>query len=457
MLKKYFVFIISGLLFFQACTPTQKIEKPVERYFLADFPESTSVLNIPVAIDLKAFEASLNRQLSGVIYEDKDLNDGDNMMLRAERTEPIKIGFREGFFSYSVPLAIWVKYDLGISKVEARGSLSLDFETTYDIGPDWRFQTHTNLLQHRWIVKPSVKMMGLQIPVGFIADILLKYSKEDLAKGIDDQIAENFDLKGLMETTWIQMFEPILVSEAYLTWLQVNPIDIGMSPLQVKGDTLRGTLVVTSNPALTLGEKPPGANPALLSLPPFDYKMPDTTSFQLNLKTAVTYADAEQLLKQQLLGAVFSQGNKSVTLEDLSLYGRQDRLVVEIVLSGSYKGSIYLEGRPYFNKKRNAIDIEDLEFTLNTRNVLFKTGSWLLKSTIKSEIQDNLDFLLAYNLDDMREQIRTQLQTYPVTEDILLEGNLDAFEISDAVLTPQQMIVWMTLKGKVQVLVKGLN
>jgi len=42
-------------------------------------------------------------------------------------------------------------------------------------------------------------MMGLQIPVGFIADILLKYSKEDLAQGIDDQIAENFDLKGLME------------------------------------------------------------------------------------------------------------------------------------------------------------------------------------------------------------------------------------------------------------------
>ena len=81
----------------------------------------------------------------------------------------------------------------------------------------------------------------------------------------------------------------------------------------------------------------------------------------------------------------------------------------------------------------------------------------MLKSTIKSEIQNNLDFLLAYNLDDMREQIRTQLQAYPVTEDILLEGNLDTFEISDAVLHPQQMIVWMTLKGKVQVLVKGLN
>lgn len=455
MSKNHFLLIISVLLFFQACTSTQKIEKPLESYLPTAAPESPSVLNIPVAIDLRSLETSLNQNFSGVLYEDNDLNDGDNMMLRAERIDAIKIGFREGFITYSLPLSIWVRYNLGISKVEAKGSIMLDFETTYDINPDWQFQTNTVLLRHQWIVKPSVKLIGIQIPAGFIADILLKYSKDNLAAAIDEQIAGSFDLRGTMETTWKQMFEPMLVSETYQTWLQVNPVDIGMSPLQLRGDTLTGTLMVTSMPTVILGEKPALSTPS--PLPAFDYRQPDTTTFQLHLKTAVTYADAEQLLKQELLGSVFSQGSKSVTLEDISLYGRNDRLVVELTLSGAYQGGIYLEGTPVFNKARNTIDIDGLEFTLNTRNVLFKTGSWLLKSTIKSEIQENLDFLLAYNLNDMREQIQIQLQDYPVTKDVTLQGNLDAFEISDAFLSPQQMVVWMTLRGKAQILVKGLN
>lgn len=454
MYGKLLGFVFCALFCLQACKVSEKIERPLESYAL-DPAEELSVLNIPVNIDLRALEASLNREFSGIIFEDTDMKDGDNMMLRAERIDTIKLGFREGFLSYKLPLGIWVKYNLGISTVEARGSIVLDFETTYDINPDWSFQTNTVLLKHEWTQSPKVKLIGMQLPVGFIANILLEYSKEALTASIDNQVSEYFDLQAIMQDTWRQMFQPMLVSETYKTWLQVNPESIGLSPLQLSGDTLAGTLVVSSRPELSIGERPiSGMQPVL---PPFEYINPATEDFKLFLKTAVSYADAEQLLKAQLQGEVFSQGKRSVRVDDIEMYGQDGKLIVRLGLSGTYTGSIYLEGNPYFNSKRNAIDIDNLEFTLNTRNVLFRTGGWLLKSTIKSKIQENLDFLLAYNMEDMRNQIVEQLSAYPITEEIIMEGELDNFEIAEAFLTPHQMVVLMNLKGKVKILVKGLN
>lgn len=454
MTKKFSFIYLGVILLLQGCKINQKIERPLETY-MPETVDELSVLNIPVNIDLRALEASLNKEFSGVVYEDTDLNDGDNMMLRAERIDSIKLGFREGFLSYRLPLGIWVKYNLGISKVEAKGSIVLDFETTYDINPDWSFQTNTVLLGHEWTESPKVKLIGIQLPVGFIADMLLDYSKGDLAAAIDAQVSTYFDLKSMMAETWNQMSEPWLVSEVYRTWLQVNPAKIALTPLQLNGDTLAGTLVVTSRPSITLGEKPMVADPS--ELPSFEYSGGGMEDFNLYLRTSVSYADAEQLLRDQLLGEEFSQGKRSVSVEDVELYGQNTKLIVHLTLSGAYNGSIYLEGNPYFNEKRNAIDIKNLEFTLNTRNVLFKTGAWLLKSSIKGMIQENLDFLLTYNMDDMRKQIEQQLSQYLLSDQISIEGELAAFEIAEAYLTPEQMVVLMKLSGRVKVLVKGMN
>ena len=105
----------------------------------------TSYLNIPIKISLKSLEQSINNQLEGIIYEDKDMQDGDNMMVRAEKKEDIKLSVDSQSIKYKLPLGLWIKYDIGISNVEADGDIALDFKTSFKITEDWKVETITEV------------------------------------------------------------------------------------------------------------------------------------------------------------------------------------------------------------------------------------------------------------------------------------------------------------------------
>lgn len=415
----------------------------------------SSMLNIPVDIDVRELEKSLNEQLKGLLYEDDDIRDGDKMMIRAVKRENIRLSVDSNLIKYRVPLALWIKYDLGISKVEADGDLALSFKTAFDISRDWSVTTKTEIEGYDWLEKPRLKMGSFNLPISFIADLVLKNSKSVITRNIDQVVREQFNLRNMVQDAWKQMFQPILVSEAYNTWLTVNPQFIGMAPLQMKGNKIAGTILVEGKPQVRIGQKPVAITPP--PLPPLQITRETGDDFTLHINTEITYEEAERLAKAQLQGETFSQGRRSVSIQDIELYGQGDKIVVNTVLTGSYKGSIYLVGKPVYNPAKNAIDVESLDYTLDTRSFLAKSAGWLLKSAIKKKIEENMNFLLEYNLREMQAQFQQQLSNYKITEKITLKGELHELGIQNAYLSQESIIVDLALKGKLNVLVKGLN
>jgi len=419
------------------------------------FETPASTINIPIDIDVKELETALNNQLSGVLYEDKDLNDGDKMKMRAEKKEEIRLSVDSQAIQYRLPLKLWIEYDIGISTVEAEGDITIDFRTLIDISSDWNVNTTTQILRHEWTRKPKLKMGFVSLPVGFIANLVLNNSQKVLTRSIDDMVKSNFDLKGQVAEAWKQMFKPFQVSEEYNTWLTINPAAIGMTPLKMERNHITSTLFIEGKPRVNVGGAPQGIFPE--PLPPLRIQEEAADTFTLHLKTKVTYDEAERLAKQQIVGETFSQGRRSVTIEDMEMYGQGNKIVVNTMLSGSYNGSIYLVGEPVYNVRKNTIDIEKLEYTLDTKNFLFRSAGWLLKSAIKSKIQDNLNFLLDYNLKEMQAQFQEQLREYSVSEGITVFGELDDLNIRNAYLVPDGMVIDLGLLGKVNVAITGLN
>jgi hypothetical protein len=415
--------------------------------------ERISIINIPIDIRLDELEQSLNRQLSGTLYEDNNLKD-DNLRVRAVKQDDLRLGLEDEALTYRVPLDLWIQYDLGISKVEATGQITLDFKTAVELTRDWEVATQTEVTSYEWVQKPRIRLAGINLPIGLIADLVLRNSKNTIASSIDDLVKTQFDLRKTVQEAWQQMFEPALVSEEYNTWLVVNPQFIGMSPLEMSNNRIRSTIYVESKPNVKVGEKPqPGF---VRALPPLAIAQVEASDFNLHLNTSISYDEAERLAKAQLVGEKFSYGKRSVTVEDLEFYGQNDRIIINTKLSGTYNGSIYLSGKPVYNTKKNSIDIKDLDYTLDTRNKLFRSASWLFKSTIKNKIEENFDFLLDYNLKDAQQQFKDQLREYKVAEGIILTGDLKDLSIEDAFLTPEGMIVDLALKGRLNVEVKGL-
>lgn len=437
-----------------ACNPSKQLSKPMEHYE-ERFEDRISIMSIPVRIQVKELEKSLNTQMEGLLYEDDDMSDGDNMMVKAEKKEDITLTIDSQLVKYRVPLALWIKYDAGLTNLEADGEIALSFKTAFHITEDWKMETLTEIEGHEWLKKPKLKMGALSLPVGFVADVVLRNSRETITKSIDEMVKENLKLDEIVREAWTQMFDPILISEEYNTWLQVNPENIAMTPLNVEDDVISSTIIVESKPGVKLGEKP--ANNPVNPLPPFQYAVENFDDFVIHLSTEIPYSEAERIAKLSMVGETFESKGKSVRVEDIELFGQGNKLIVNTQLSGSYNGNIYFEGKPEYNTNHNSIDIKDLKFTLESRNFLLRSAAWLLKSTMKKRIQDNMDFLLDYNLKEIESQMQEQLQNYPLTNQIFLNGNLDELFIQNAYLAPDAIKVEVAIKGKLNVQIKGFN
>lgn len=437
-----------------SCKEKGQPARPEETYE-ERFVDKTSTVSIPLEFSIAELENIINFQLQGTLYEDNSFDDGDNMKVLARKRENIRLQAGHQSVTYRVPVGLWIKYNLGLGTVEGTGDIAMEFTTRFSIDSTWRLRTKTELKGYDWLKAPRLRLAGVSVPVETISNYFIRRSTSTIGKSIDDLISENVKLEEHMREAWKLMFDPMEVSPEYQAWLTVSPQRITMTPLVTSDGRIRSTIIVESKPRLSFGSKP--ITPPPPRLPAFSYGREYIDDFTVYVGATVSYTEAERLLRQSIQGERFEQGKKSVTVEGIDLYGQGNQLIVNVQLSGSYDGNIYLTGYPAFNPQTNSIDINNLEYTLDTRNFLYRSAGWLLKGTFKNMIQDNLDFLLKYNLEDMQKQMQEQLNGYEVARGIKLNGQLNELDLYNAYLTSEGIEVSVALSGKLGLDVKGLT
>jgi hypothetical protein len=137
------------------------------------------------------------------------------------------------------------------------------------------------------------------------------------------------------------------------------------------------------------------------------------------------------------------------------LYGKGNKLVVNTLLEGDYDGHLYFIGEPKYNSRKNKIELEKVDFDFTSKRFLLKSASWLFKGSLKRAIQDNLDFYLEENLEEIKKIIQKQLNDYKLSKGIFLNGNLNELNISHVYVAPDGIHVRVGLTGKLNVDVRG--
>ena len=444
--------ILLSVLSTAACKTTQPV-KPMAEYNQY-FEREVSHLYIPIHLEIKELEQNLNSQFDGLVYEDNTFDDGDNLKISAEKTEPISITPDIMAIKYAVPLNLKIQYQTPLGVVKADASIRLFFRTVFDIESDWNLITETQVENYEWSKKPAINLGGFRISAGFIGNTILNRSREIIGKSIDEQIASTLNLRKNIQETWEGFFEPMLVSEEYNTWLTVNPISMSLTRPQMNDKSISTTVVVKAKPHVKLGDKP-DAKAIIDTLPAFEYSLESGDDFSFFIGAEITFAQADSIAKSQLLGERFESGKYAVTIEDMEMYGRGNQLIINTKLSGSYNGNIFLTGKPVFNPKRGSVNIDDLKFTLDTKNFLHKSASWILKSTLKKQINKNLNFLLDYNLAEMEKMLREQMKHYELSQGFFLEGELDELKIQNAWMAQEGFQLIIQISGQAGVKMEG--
>jgi hypothetical protein len=463
-MKYLFILVLLTVIIFFSCKPSQKPStdvKPEALYKKIDFKPRNSVVNIPIEISIEGLEKAINSQLTGLLYEDDSYtdNDNDNMKIKVWKQKDVKISAHEDAFSYEVPLKLWIKIRYGAlgfyDYKEVNGAIQMDFRTTYDINSSWEMVTKTVMTNSKWLETPRVSIAGAKISIQGIANKLIKSNKAFLENSIDEEIKNALDIKASAQSAWSMLQDPINVNEDFNVWLKLIPKSIAMTPLKVERGTIFSSIGIQSSAEVSIGEKPiVEKNP---TLPPFTRPTTIPEVFVINLSAEVPYLEAEKIAKQQLVGQIFTEGKRSITIQDLNIYGQDEDIIIGADVTGSMNGKIYFRGKPVYDAANSTIEITNIDFDIKTKSLLFKSADWLFKSTIIKKMTPYLKFPLEQNLTDAKEMIQKEIESYEVIEGVTMNGSLDGLTIDLIIPTPTGMRVLVSTKGKIKLKVDDLK
>jgi len=451
--------ILAIALLFSFCKSAQITDapKPAENYSPAAEPPLVSSITIPVSLTVADLQNSLNRSLSGkALYEDYSYadNGNDGLMLNVWKSQDITLFLSGNTIKYRIPLKLWMKKDLLVADAEADAELALNLKTTFNIKEDWSLGTVTEVEYHEWLSKPRLKTGIGDINIETLANLALNRSKKTISQTLDRIVSQQVTLKPYVQEVWNALQEPILLDSFYRMWVKTTPTGIAMTPITTWGDVIRTKIAVECLNDVTFGEKPWfRENSYLPNLRSID-DAPD--EFQVRVATDVPFPEAERMAKSSMVGQVFESGKNKVKVEDVQLWGNNDKLVVNAKLSGSFNGNIYFIGRPEFNPLKNQIEVKDLDFHVDTRSFLMRSASWLFQGTIKNQMKKAMVFPLDENIRELKSSVQQTLDRYELSPGVLLTGTVDSVTVENTKVTPTSLRVNLFSKGKVNVDVKGL-
>ncbi len=438
---------------------TTNAPKPLEQYNNAQEKPLVSTIGIPVNITLPDLMQSLNAQLSGkALYEDYSFTDNNNdgLMLSVWKSQDITLIMFGNILKYRVPLKLWIKKELLFgATAEGEGELALNFKTKFNINPDWTLSTKTEVEWYEWIKPPVLKTGIGDIGVETIASMALDRSKKMLAESLDQYVSQQMNLRPQIQTAWSAIQAPVLLDSTYQMWSKTTPISIGITPLYANNNVIQAKIAVECINDMTFGAKPTFRTNSFL--PNLNLLQDASDDFMIQFATDVPFPEAERLAKNMMVGQVFESGNKKITVEDVMLWGNDDRIVVNTRLSGSFNGEIYFIGKPTFNPETNIIKVEDLDFHVDTRSLLLRSASWIFQGPIKKKMAEAMVFPLDENIGAIKKSAQDALQYVEIQPGISLKGTIDSIAVRDVLVTPNSLKVNLFSKGKVNVDVKGIR
>ncbi|GAB3496167.1 DUF4403 family protein [Spirosoma knui] len=422
-----------------------------------------STAHVPVAIALSDVERQINAQINGLIYEDNSLEDNnrDNFMAKVWKRGTILVSAEDSLFQFTVPLKIWAKAGisvLGLTQYkETEFEIDLRFKTRFDLDKDWSVSTQTQADGYGWVRRPTVSVVGVNIPITSFVSRMIDKNMGTITKAIDQQVRRNVDLKTPVLKAWNTLREPYLISEKYRTYLQVVPKRVLITPLRFEGRFIRSTIGIEGYTLTTTGAKP-DVRPAV-SLPDLTVVSKVNDNFQIGLLSEATYPEAAKLAAEEFVGKTFKFNNDryAITITNMDLYGQNDNLIIKAGLKGTISGDIYLRGRPYYDAKDQTISLKDLTYDLDTKNILQRSASWLLQGTFARTLEKQLSIPVGSQLADMQKLLQDRLKNNQVAKGIVVNGRIDEIKPDQVYLTPTALLAVVNARGRIDVKVDGLQ
>ncbi len=425
------------------------------------YDNSPSFINLPVSIKTKDIENQVNKVLTGLIFDDSDLED-DNLAIQVWKQAPITLQNQDGKLKTVIPLKAVIKYRYGMSKFgvdlydtrEFNLDGKINLLSTINLN-NWKLNTITQFQNIDWNGSPTVAIAGKDISISYAANTALRFFKSKIEKSIDDAIENSLDFKPNVLDAMQKLSEPVLINPEYNCWLNIVPTELYATNVKLNKDDIAMQMGLKCTITTLVGQKPTNQfNRNSIALKTVT-KMPNTVA--ANVAAVSTYKDASAILKKNFAGQEFTQGKKKVTVQNVQLWQKEGKMVIALDLIGNLNGTVYLTGVPEYKEETKEIYFDKLDYVLDTKSKLVRTANWLASGYILKKIQENCRYSIKPNLEEGKQNMAKYMKNYSPMPGVFINGNLDGITFKKIQLTNSAIIAFVTINGQMNVNVDGLD
>lgn len=424
-------------------------------------PEAISTINIPLEIPLQYIEKHLNKGLAELVYSENDLNIGNGIStnLNVFRTGNLRLS-SDAENKLLVNLPMRLKGELKIAKTLFGQSLSTSIpydenlspvvSFTPEIGKDWDVAIN-NLKIESWGRSLKYSLLGYEVDFD---PILRKHVEKVLTNQLSSNGLSRISFKRLITETWNAYGEAFKIGRGDLeSYLYTVPQKIKISEQFTEDHKLQLNLGLEGKVLTYLGEKPQ-AKPSPL---PGLYYNDDTTNFlDITLPIAVGYPVFDEYLNRELSGQNFRIDKQTNFIpKGISTQSFGDRALVQMDFTlqragrKDLTGELFLVGRPTYDAATEAIRFEDIDFDINSKNILANNASWLKQGQLLAAIKRQAYFPIGSYIDQARMEL--QQRGYLSTDFASFRVERPELTVDGIYVTEQDVRIYLNAKGQMEV------
>jgi hypothetical protein len=461
--KQFFVLLVAVLVI-SSCSSTTKINtlkpEPEDGTPLI-YDNKPSFISMPVVLKIKDIENQTNKFLTGLIYEDNNIED-DGYAVKIWKQAPVSIVNDNGKIKTVLPLKVNVKYRIGIDKLGVALYTTQEFNFNGAMTlmsavalKNWKLKTKTEVISISWKESPSVKMFGKNIPITYAVNPAIQIFKVKIQKTIDEGIQQSMDFKPNVLDALDKIATPSEMSADYDLWLRVVPAELFTTDAQLNGESIVMQMGLKCTVETLIGQQPTKVFDRSKIVLKSVSKMPN--NFTANIIAVSTYKEASRIITKNFQEQEFAYGSRKVKVMNVAVWHKNDKIVIALYLSGSLTGTIYLTGLPKYNEATKEVYFDNLDYALDTKSSLVRTANWLASGAILKKMEESCRYSLQPNLEEGKATMLKYLSNFSPMPGVFLNGTINEISFSDVQLTNKAILAFLTANGKVTVKVDGLE
>ena len=423
---------------------------------LLDDVLEASTLSVPVRVDLRTLVAEVEEEVptewgteeQPVEVEEHGRTDA---LLRLTRSPfSAELDGASATLSTTVTYHIEATYDLpllpdlnlgcGDGADEPPPRLDITLTAPISLTSDWRLATSTRV--ERVIAASTeerdrceVTFAGFDI-TGRVEEAARRYLEEHTA--IIDSLVAEADVRSSFEEWWDVLREPIGLGES--VWLELRPRGIRRGAVRGEGDVVEISAQLEATPHIVLGDRPDRWPEPL---PPLQDGV-DEGGLDVLVEAMAEYPATSRRLNEALVGAEVRAAGGRMVIRSLGLSGiGGGRLAMEVDVRGDLDGRLYLVGTPVYDPVAGQVSVPDLEFSVETSNLLLASASWTLSAQLDRLLRERarwpVDLAVTWAGDRLDEGLNRTL-----TPGVRLSGAVDTVRVVRVVAMRRGLIVHAT-------------